>query len=116
MNSFNTTIDLMKQSLDVKVATHKLHAANIANLETPGYKARVSSFEAKLNKNLGAGEDKWKLEMRIDTSKSPARADGNNVKMEQEMSSMSENSLLYMSTLNILNKNMALAKYAINGG
>ncbi|MBX7148451.1 flagellar basal body protein [bacterium] len=114
MNSLPTTLDLMKQALDVRIAEHKVHAANIANLDTPGYKAKETSFEAKLAHTM-EGDDKWKVEMRVEDSNRPGRADGNNVSMEQEMSDMTQNSLQYMSTLNILNKHMALVKYAING-
>lgn len=116
MSGISTKIDLVKQFLDMRVAEHSLHAGNIANSETPFYKARVASFENTLKTVEGSPDKKWELGMRVDTSRETPREDGNNVRMEKEMAAMSENSLMYMTALKIFNKETAIERYAITSG
>lgn len=119
MSAIDTKIDLIRQYLDVRVASHGIHSSNIANAETPHYLAKIPTFEASLDraKSLDNPLDhKWKFDMRIDKSAATPREDGNNVQLDSEMSKMAENSLMYMSAIQILNKEMAITKYAISAG
>lgn len=126
MSSIGNKLDLIKQYLDVRVAAHSLYSSNIANSETPNYQAKVGSFKSVLEKVhsehapdgslILSTEPKWNLSMKVNNSTAPSREDGNNVKIDQEMSNMSQNSILYMSAIKILNKEMAINEYAITGG
>ncbi len=123
MSSFGTKIDFMKQYLSMRDAAHQVIASNIANAETPEYKAKLPSFSFKLdqqtNQNKAEGflaEAKSPIEigMKVLESSADPREDGNNVNVNQELAAMSENSMLYMGALKILNKELAITKYAIN--
>ena len=123
MSSISNNLDTIKQFLDTNIATHDAISSNIANAETPNYKAVVPHFEAKLSQAearqdlLSHPKDKqWKLGLRIEKSEAPAREDGNNVQIEQEVSAMAENSMMYMSALKIFSKEASIAKYAITSG
>lgn len=123
MSSISNNLDTIKRFLDTNIATHDIYASNIANAETPNYKASVPHFEAKLtqaeksNNLLSSTKDKqWKLGLRIEKSNAQTREDGNNVQLEQEVSAMAENSLMYMSALKIFSKEESIAKYAISSG
>jgi len=47
--------EALSRFLDVNVARHKLIAANLANIDTPGYRTRDLDFRAELARaNLGS--------------------------------------------------------------
>ncbi len=125
MSSIATKIDLIKQYLDVRLAEHNLHSANVANVETPHYKAKIGSFESTLKQQSGLQENegllgapseaKWNLGLKVNQSKATSREDGNNVQLEKEMAGMAGNSILFMTAIKILSKEMAIERYAING-
>lgn len=122
MSDFNVRLDLMKQVLDYRVANHAVKAANLANADTPNYIAKNMSFEAKLKQAEGdtevsqGKEAHWEVSNTVENSRAPRKTDGNNVKAEQEMSALAENSLLYMSTLKIVSQEISLMRYAITSG
>ena len=45
-------IPFLERTLDVRAARHKVIASNIANEETPGYRARDVDFEKELNSSI----------------------------------------------------------------
>ena len=53
---FDTTTRALEKSLDLYLTRHNVIADNIANAETPGYKARRVDFENEL-KSAVAAED-----------------------------------------------------------
>lgn len=118
MPTFQSQVDLVRQYLDNRIAGHTLHAANIANAETPNYRAKIPEFKATLDRiaSRDPNNPDWKLEMKIKNSPQSPRQDGNNVNMEKEMSALAENSMRYISAVKILTKQMALERYAATSG
>lgn len=125
--SIANTIDLVKQYLDTRTAAHAVHASNVANVETPNWRALVPSFRAVLDKTMqsnagGVGGvltprgPVWKYDFRVQQSQAQSRQDGNNVQLHQEMSAIMENGLRYGAAVKILSKEMAIASYAITSG
>jgi len=118
------TIDFIKQYLDARVANHSLRASNVANAETPNYRALVPSFQVRLDQQMRAPEPglfsavgpALKVDMKVAPSSAPGREDGNNVQLEKEMSELAQNSLQYATAYKILSKQMAIARYAISSG
>src|SRR5690242_19134000 len=49
---FNTTIELLAKSIDMRARNHNHLSANIANAETPGYTPRRLSFEGELKEAM----------------------------------------------------------------
>lgn len=48
----NTKIPILSNALDAYTLRHKVISANIANIGTPGYKAKAVDFESALNDQL----------------------------------------------------------------
>ncbi len=129
-NLFDKTTDALATSLQLRQVRHNVTSANIANAETPGYHAKKVEFEDALARALdldGAnslttshGEHfavGGKKEVEPGIYENPDVAvnnDGNTVDLEKEMSALAENSILYKSALQLINKKMASLKYAIS--
>jgi flagellar basal-body rod protein FlgB len=132
---FDTTINLLGKSLDLRAQNHSRISANIANAETPGYMPTKLSFEKELQ---GALRDKgeatppvtnarhiplkgggWSLDqvqgtVVEDPASSPGM-DGNKVELESEMGKMVENQIMYNADVQLLTKTFAKLTLAIKG-
>ena len=131
---FAGTIDTAIKSLDLRSRRHEVIVSNLANADTPGYKAfDLMVTEAMADKvEGGAG-----LEMRSTHSghlpSAPAakgglsprmiqtkeinnlRGDGNTVDMDREMSNLAENQLMYRASARIVAKKFQGLKNVIKG-
>jgi flagellar basal-body rod protein FlgB len=131
MNSlFDKTTDALATSLQLRKVRHNVTSANIANAETPGYHARKVEFEDALARALdldgtsklstshgdhfGVGGKAEVTPGIYDNPDISLNNDGNTVDLEKEMSALTENSILYKSALQLINKKMASLKYAIS--
>lgn len=76
-----TTLALTS-ALDGLSQRQRAIADNIANVNTPDYKAKVVSFEDKLRDSVAAGSGRVTATMT--ESLNPTRLDGNNVNLDQE--------------------------------
>ena len=65
---------------------------NIANVETPGFKARKVSFEHALSEAIDAGDPSRATITTIQSS-APGRIDGSNVDLDDEMRLLEVNAL-----------------------
>ncbi len=96
-------IDRVTQSLEVYLdllsARQKLVASNIANLDTPGYRALDIDFQGELHSALARGGVGWSVRARP-----PAAAevgglmlnqDGNNVSLDRESRLLAENAMRF---------------------
>jgi len=109
-------------------------ASNMANADTPGYKARDIDFTAVLASADGAGNGDAPLALRTtspahiapaDGDLSPgelmyrnpyqASLDGNTVEMAVEQAAFSENNVRYQASLGFINGRIAELQYAIVG-
>ena len=129
-NLFDKTTDALATSLQMRQIRHNVTAANIANAETPGYHAKKVEFEEALaraldldgtNKLTTSNGDHYavggKSEVTPGIYENPdveVSNDGNTVDMEKEMSALTENSILYKTALQLINKKMASLRYAIS--
>ncbi len=123
MSLFDKTTDALAASLQMRQIRHNVTSANIANAETPHYHAKKVDFENALasaietqgiaGDHLGGSPIK---NVKADVFENPEAAvnnDGNTVDLEKEMSALSENSIMYKSALQLINKKMAALKYAL---
>jgi flagellar basal-body rod protein FlgB len=100
-------------------------ASNLANVDTPGYKAKDIKFgnlldkEMKLMttdpKHLGGGENS-EVEGELIVQDDLSWGDRNNVELNVEVAKMTENSLIHNAALRILNSKIKMYKAAIKGG
>lgn len=132
---FNFSDKLQMESLGMRNRRNEVVTANIANAETPGYRAFGYDFEKQLQ-DLGKMNDP--IAVRTNNPKHMANSftkadgsitpdvyvrptesvdeDGNTVDIDTEMAQMAKNQILYRTTVETLNRKIGMLKYAINGG
>ena len=90
------TSDQLARYLDLAVTQTKLTAANMANIDTPGYRTRGIDFEAEMHKALSGANARREPGVRIaDVDGLVSRPDGNNVSMDREGLQMAEAQLKF---------------------
>src|SRR5205823_14087405 len=97
--------------------------ANLANMDTPGYRAKDYSFEQELATiNIAATSSKH-ITPQDDTSparlyevNSKAKPNGNNVDIEREMTEITKNGLEYITLVQYLNQKIKTLRSAITDG
>jgi flagellar basal-body rod protein FlgB len=109
--------DLLIRLLSATSERQKVLAANIANQNVPGYKRQELEFEGLLRHELERGaSDFGRIEPKLVIDhETPGRADGNNVFIEDEVTAMRENRLLYELYATVLSGRMKMLGSAIHG-
>jgi flagellar basal-body rod protein FlgB len=122
-------------TLDHRLKRSEVIASNIANSETPGFRAIGYDFEdqlrslADLDKSLQTkttndrhlhnsftrADGKITPDIYMRPTESVGE-DGNTVDVDKEMVQMSQNQLLYRSAVELISRKIGVIKYAINGG
>ncbi len=120
---FDSTIDALNRSMDLHMQRHAVIADNIANAETPGFKAKRVDFEDSLARAIEAGEqgmsgrDIASVNALIsETTDSEIGQDLNTVDMDKEMAAMTKNEVQYNAATQVISKKFALLRYAITEG
>lgn len=135
---FNQTVSLLERSLDLRSMKHKSIVSNVANIDTPNYKAfdvMVEDELQRLNRTTGAGADiqmatprenhlaprqtaAVRVNRHINTEDDIQikRQDGNTVDLDGEMATMAENSLMYTLSAQIVSKKFQSLRTVIQGG
>ena len=98
-------------------------AANVANLDTPGYRAKDYTFDQALatidlsstsSKHIAPLEDTNNVRMyEVDTK---VKQNGNNVDLEREMKEITKNALQYITLVQYLNQKIRTLRAAISDG
>ena len=131
-NMFRTA-DLMQQGLSAAWTRNAVIRNNIANVETPGFKASDVEFETILAQAFeGTGFKGKKTHPRhidigatdlasvkpqiVEREGLSMRMDGNNVDIEDENVKLAQNSLYYNTLMEKLNSELRRLKMAINEG
>ncbi|MBI5903930.1 MAG: flagellar basal body rod protein FlgB, partial [Deltaproteobacteria bacterium] len=121
---FDRTITLLGDALDLRASRQKVLASNIANQETPGYRARDINFEDELRNREGGVQAGVILASTNASHIGPASSgspepqvveratdlagyDGNSVGIEGEMVKLSENALMYTVAAKMLRSKFA---------
>jgi len=132
MDVSDKTLKALTTALNFREMRQELISSNIANANTPGFKAKKMDFEEALARaldvdgqmrmnvndgrhfNVGNGGFN-NLEPEIyDDPNGIVSEDGNTVDVEAEMARMAENKLMYDALVQLINKKMGIMKYAIN--
>jgi flagellar basal-body rod protein FlgB len=89
--------DQLARYLDLATSQVKLTAANMANIDTPGYRAVGMDFEAEMREAMdGVDRGRSPRQVRIKAVDGLiARPDGNNVSMDRESLDMAEAQLKF---------------------
>ena len=133
---FNTTINLLGRSLDLRSENHNRISANIANAETPGYTPTALSFDKELqdavrtrglaatvptnSRHIPLKGTLMSLDQVTGTiveDKSAIHSlDRNGVELENEMGKMVQNHIMFTASIQLLSKKFEGLKTAIKGG
>jgi len=131
---FNETITLLERSLDLRSLNHRVLASNIANMDTPNYKAFELVVAEEMNRfpeegakipvvrthvNHLPGRNQSSNQVKLKTAKAPEfslRGDGNTVDIERTMGNLAKNTLLYNTETQLIAKKFNGLKNVIKGG
>ena len=127
---FNRTISVLENVLDLRSLRHKIIVSNIANMDTPGYKAFDIVMEQELGKTVYPGDRVDLLKTQhahlstsdgatprvIATSSGIQGADHNTVDINKTMVSLAENGIMYNALAEILAKRFQGLKAVIQEG
>lgn len=113
MASLEQHVSVLSQAMNLRTQRHQVLASNIANADTPNYKARDFSFESAMQNALAGRNSAGGVEMARtsaghmsgNASSGPAMlkfrtdtqsaVDGNTVDMDVERTQITENALQY---------------------
>lgn len=131
---FSGSIPILEKALGLRSTRHNVLSANIANMDTPNYKA----FEVHVEEALQAQSDNSRrLQMNrtharhlplkpysernlVSESKRTAplslRADGNTVDIDETMGKMAENTIKFKAAAQLIARKFRGIKNAIQGG
>jgi flagellar basal-body rod protein FlgB len=132
MDVSDKTLNALTTALNFREMRQEVISSNIANANTPGFKAKKVDFEEALARALdtdgqmqmntnderhfdvgNGGFNNLEPEIYEDPN-GVVSENGNTVDTEAEMGRMAENKLMYDALVQLVNKKMGLMKYAIN--
>jgi len=131
---FDKNMSALERSLNYRSMNQKLIVSNIANMDTPHYKAFKMMVDEKMQ---GSSSDKPQLSMtrtqvghmditgnatemgnveRVEDNPLSLRGDGNTVELDTEMTNLAENTLMYNTATRIISNKFKLLRDVIKGG
>lgn len=108
--------DGLAHYLDLATDETKLTAQNMANIDTPGYRALGMDFEAEMQRAIGgveAGEGAQTVHVRFEDGL-VARPDGNNVSMDRESLNLAEAQLRFRTGIALWRQQYQMTMDAIH--
>lgn len=111
--SFQKALGVHPQAVKLRLARTELLTANLANVDTPNFKAKDIDFAREMQRatqssGLHSTQVLYRLPMQ------PTQ-DGNTVELHSEQTRFSQNSLDYQSSLTFLNMSINGLRTAIEG-
>jgi flagellar basal-body rod protein FlgB len=112
----NLLSDQLARYVDLAAGQAKLTAQNMANIDTPGYRAVGMDFESEMREALhdaAANRDAQPVHVRFEDGLI-ARPDGNNVSMDRESLNLAEAQLRYRTGISLLRQQYQMTMNAIH--
>lgn len=126
MKLFSNSINLLESSLAYSSRKQKVISNNIANVDTPNFKAQEVSFKTELDRaSLKAKRvDNRHLEFKRGSSNIEVNTrattsynhNGNNVDIDKEMADMAENQIYYNVLVDRMNGKFNSLREVLKGG
>ncbi|ESE41190.1 flagellar basal body rod protein FlgB [Shewanella decolorationis] len=130
--SFDKALGVHQFTLGIRAERAEVISSNIANADTPHYKARDVDFSAALNVAKSQQQQRNSLEMvgneqhfglsqlsgqyvKFRVPNQPDTGDGNTVDVQQEQSAFMQNALEYQMSLGFLDSKFSGMKKALRG-
>ena len=115
---FDPTVQGLAEAMTLHQKRHEVLVSNLANVETPGFRARELDFETAL-KEAFTSEERPPEEIPetrvVEDVSGPMRADGNTVDLDLQMAKLSANGGRYVALAKLLGHRIALLRQAIEG-
>jgi flagellar basal-body rod protein FlgB len=131
MSAIDDYIGLHAHALNVRAKRSEVLASNLANADTPGYKARDVDFKTLLNqyesgqagtmmktthsRHLPVGENGNIAGETMYRTPNQSSIDGNTVDTQLEKAEYLQNAMQYQTTLTFLNSKIGTLRKAIRG-
>lgn len=128
MQLFNHTMKSLESALNATAARQNVISQNIANVDTPFYKAKEVVFKHELEKAISIEAKKthqnhieFKYNNKSDyviksKNNTVMNNNGNNVDIDKEMALLAENQILYNALIERLNGKFNAIKTVARGG
>lgn len=135
--NFDKALGIHEQALQVRHKRNEVLATNIANADTPGYKAQDIDFKAVLSQSAAAGQtsqlamhttnsahigaaqdarsDDLPMDLKYRVPTQPSE-DGNTVDTHKEQAEFADNAMRYQATLQFLGSRFSGMKSVLQGG
>lgn len=108
-------IATLSRLLDASALRAQVHAGNIANQNTPGYKTRAVAFEDAFQAALADGDQDAAAQVTptiFEPGGTMEHIDGNDVSLDREITAMAKNSTMYNAYIQMLRGKMRLINLA----
>lgn len=110
-------LDRLAHHLGFHVERQSVIAGNLANLDTPGYRARDVSFSEVLTTQRESGEVTMSFERSTETADDEVPdEDGNTVALESQIARMDEVNIQYRAVAEVLSRRIGMLRYAASDG
>jgi flagellar basal-body rod protein FlgB len=138
MRVFDSTLSHLERSLDVRLVRQNVLSADVANIDTPGFKPKDVDFTATMAAIEGAARDEGGVSLPtpptlggatsetngisakdlpiVDVAAGGASLDGNTVDLDRTMVAMAENALQYAASARAAGKKLAILRYVVSDG
>jgi flagellar basal-body rod protein FlgB len=138
MRLFDSTLSHLERSLDVRLVRQNVLSADVANVDTPGFKPKDVDFSATMAAIEGAARDEGGVSLPapptlggatseangisakdlpiVDVAAGGASLDGNTVDLDRTMVAMAENALQYAASARAAGKKLAILRYVVSDG
>jgi flagellar basal-body rod protein FlgB len=132
LHAIDDHLSVRLAALDLRAKRMEVLSSNIANADTPSYKARDFDFAQALRGAIAGTQQKVAM-VRTDASHLAGRGlrdlpvplqyrvpvqpsiDGNTVELDRELGQFSDNALRYQASLSFVNQGIATLRTAIVG-
>lgn len=115
MLPIDRTVQGLAGALSLLQRRHEVLVSNVANLETPGYRARELDFGDELKAAFASREHAPAAPTAEVDATAPARADGNTVDLDLQMAKLGQNGGRYVALAKIMGMRLALLRLAMEG-
>lgn len=132
----NPTMNLAHKVMDFRTQRHDILSSNIANKDTPGYRAEDLVFERSLRTAMNATETPGNMRVtdmrhftgnnappvnavqaqRIHSAAPNPGFNGNTVNLDKETAKIAENQLMYNASMRMMSHQFRMLKTVISGG
>jgi flagellar basal-body rod protein FlgB len=132
MASIEQSLSVFSQALNLRTQRHQVLASNIANADTPNYKARDFGFETAMQNAMSGRSDVGRVDMARTSvghiarsgaggsadfkyrSETQSAVDGNTVDMDVERAQIAENALQYQILTQLISEKFKGVRSALS--